>query len=310
MKIRPSPTESATLYKVGTKKIGNDGNKWVIVENVKGVKRWKLLKKVSKNNSKKQIINKEQFFNLTKHDNKPLEKIIAKNINSSFIYNILTTKIFKEINKLGIETFIVPLPMSKDGLYFDDYAGTYIEEHYKKNISKINFLYFTFFMNNKGDAINLNRNISVNFNKMDKETKMKIIDIFEKYLFDYFEWSGSNAVIMNIHYQKIKNKSKLNKNSIKDDDIYPYIEIIFVFKNNKNKDIAEKLIKFGETFIGKDIIWQYDFYDFNLKIYSFTDYKKHLSKIKNFLEQFNKNGKSHIKLIEFKNNKEIETILL
>ena len=43
--IRPSPTKSATLYKIGTIKIGNDGNKWIIAENTNGVKRWKLYKK-------------------------------------------------------------------------------------------------------------------------------------------------------------------------------------------------------------------------------------------------------------------------
>jgi len=43
--IRPSPSESATLYKVGAKKTGNDGNKWIIAENTNGVKRWKLYKK-------------------------------------------------------------------------------------------------------------------------------------------------------------------------------------------------------------------------------------------------------------------------
>ena len=31
--VRKSPTQSATLYKVGTKKKGNDGNTWIIVEN-------------------------------------------------------------------------------------------------------------------------------------------------------------------------------------------------------------------------------------------------------------------------------------
>ena len=41
---RPSPTESATLYKVGIKKIGSDGNKWIIAENKNGIKRWKLYK--------------------------------------------------------------------------------------------------------------------------------------------------------------------------------------------------------------------------------------------------------------------------
>ena len=43
---RPSPTESATLYKVGTVKTGNDGNKWIISESSNGVKRWKLYRKV------------------------------------------------------------------------------------------------------------------------------------------------------------------------------------------------------------------------------------------------------------------------
>lgn len=43
---RPSPTESATLYKVGTIKTGNDGNKWIISESSNGVKRWKLYRKV------------------------------------------------------------------------------------------------------------------------------------------------------------------------------------------------------------------------------------------------------------------------
>ena len=40
---RKSPSQSATLYKVGTKKKGIDGNIWIIVENVNGVKRWKKL---------------------------------------------------------------------------------------------------------------------------------------------------------------------------------------------------------------------------------------------------------------------------
>jgi hypothetical protein len=46
-KERPSPSESATLYKVGTKKTGNDGNTWIIAEASNGVKRWKLHRKKS-----------------------------------------------------------------------------------------------------------------------------------------------------------------------------------------------------------------------------------------------------------------------
>jgi hypothetical protein len=45
---RPSPSESATLYKIGTKKIGNDNNKWIVIQNKNGVNKWKLYKKPSK----------------------------------------------------------------------------------------------------------------------------------------------------------------------------------------------------------------------------------------------------------------------
>ena len=38
--MRKGPEESATLFSVGTKKKGNDGNMWVIVKNKNGVKRW------------------------------------------------------------------------------------------------------------------------------------------------------------------------------------------------------------------------------------------------------------------------------
>jgi len=43
-KIRPSPTESATLFKVGTIKKGNDGNKWIIKENSSKIKKWIIYK--------------------------------------------------------------------------------------------------------------------------------------------------------------------------------------------------------------------------------------------------------------------------
>jgi len=57
---RPSPSESATLYKVGIKKTGNDGNKWIIAENKIGVKKWKLYKKVtSKKVTSKKVTSKK-----------------------------------------------------------------------------------------------------------------------------------------------------------------------------------------------------------------------------------------------------------
>lgn len=38
---RPSPSESATLFKIGTIKKGNDGNSWIISETANGIRRWK-----------------------------------------------------------------------------------------------------------------------------------------------------------------------------------------------------------------------------------------------------------------------------
>lgn len=35
-----TPEKSATLYKVGTIRIGNDGNKWIVTENKNGIKKW------------------------------------------------------------------------------------------------------------------------------------------------------------------------------------------------------------------------------------------------------------------------------
>ena len=54
--MRKGPEESATLFSVGTKKKGNDGNMWVIVKNKNGVKRWQ--KKTNK--SKKSYTKKSR----------------------------------------------------------------------------------------------------------------------------------------------------------------------------------------------------------------------------------------------------------
>ena len=39
-KKRPSPTASATLFKAGTVKVGNDGHKWKVKIARNGVRRW------------------------------------------------------------------------------------------------------------------------------------------------------------------------------------------------------------------------------------------------------------------------------
>ena len=46
--LRKSPTESATQFKVGTKKKGNDGNMWEVKTTKTGVKRWTKVKDTKK----------------------------------------------------------------------------------------------------------------------------------------------------------------------------------------------------------------------------------------------------------------------
>lgn len=84
-KLRPSPSESATLFKVGTKKKGNDGNIWIITETKTGVKRW------SKNKSKSEH-NKYQI------------KMKGDNIDQ---FKLSGIKKLKEIGKLPITSKIV-----------------------------------------------------------------------------------------------------------------------------------------------------------------------------------------------------------
>ena len=38
---RPSPSESATLFKISTRKKGNDGNMYIVVADKNGTHKWK-----------------------------------------------------------------------------------------------------------------------------------------------------------------------------------------------------------------------------------------------------------------------------
>jgi len=225
--VRPSPSQSATLYKVGTKKTGNDGNTWIITENVNGTKRWKLYKKVSKKISKKESkkvskkISKKESKKVSKKISKKESKKVSKKISkkeikslnnfgftpvfekkldkimesyNKVIYNKLKNNIIPELNKLGIETYLVPLPLSKSGHYFTDYAPEYIREVYNKDMIErldIKDIYFVFYLSHDGKNLERNK-IVANFAPFGNKKK-DVIEIFKKYLGNKFEWNGSNT---------------------------------------------------------------------------------------------------------------------
>ena len=54
MTNRKGPSESATKFKKGTKRIGNDGNMWVIATTSSGTQRWQKINVLKKKNSTKK----------------------------------------------------------------------------------------------------------------------------------------------------------------------------------------------------------------------------------------------------------------
>lgn len=60
MMARKGPSKSATLFKNGTVKVGNDGNKWIIVTSKSGVRRWQKVKRLSMNSGTKTMKNKPE----------------------------------------------------------------------------------------------------------------------------------------------------------------------------------------------------------------------------------------------------------
>lgn len=80
---RIAPTVSATLFKKGTVKKGNDGKKWMIVTNKHGVKRWqkmntsvssKTRRTMKRNNTSARVVAMKADPDSVWGKNKPLER--------------------------------------------------------------------------------------------------------------------------------------------------------------------------------------------------------------------------------------------
>jgi hypothetical protein len=75
---RKAPTASATLFKRGTVKKGNDGNKWSIVADTRGVQRWQKISIARKNRTVKhksaRVLAMEADPDSVWGKNKPLER--------------------------------------------------------------------------------------------------------------------------------------------------------------------------------------------------------------------------------------------
>ena len=82
MKTRKSPVESATLFKVGTKKRGQDGQIWIVKKTKTGVQRW-VVSSVTEKKKLKKIPLKHRRFR--KHK-KTKTKTPTNNLCNSFVF--------------------------------------------------------------------------------------------------------------------------------------------------------------------------------------------------------------------------------
>ena len=108
LKIRKGPYVSATKQLIGTKKKGNDGNMWKVIENKNGIKRWLKIStnKTNKTRKDKIITNKEiqntdmnTDMDTIRNANKKLHKFwmdLADTKHSIFIYKNKSYKIIRK----------------------------------------------------------------------------------------------------------------------------------------------------------------------------------------------------------------------
>jgi hypothetical protein len=164
MSTRKAPSKSATLFKNGTIKKGNDGNNWIIVTTSNGIQRWKKVavstaKTTRKNSAKprpksKRVLEMEADPNTVWGKNRPLEELwesLASGKKVVLIYKTGDHKIFtmptgKMTNRKMFNTFdddpnivaVLSAPLSQDAyevyLYpkAKDKTVEYVIKNYKK----------------------------------------------------------------------------------------------------------------------------------------------------------------------------------
>lgn len=214
---RKSPTESATLYKVGTKKIGNDGNTWIIVENKNNVKKWQKYERRIKDSFKKE----EKKTSIKPIKKRVSKKISLKNVKTTDLYDLpkikknnwakwlenLTSDQKKYVDKVrnsyksieketGIIVIEVILPVSNGGYYFIDYIWDYAKELYPTILDDDKaYLMVTFkltqdmhlFLDSKNHITSQHKGILRTY----KKNLLEYIEKFNKEKNGKIKWGGS-----------------------------------------------------------------------------------------------------------------------
>ena len=109
---RKAPTASATLFKRGTMKKGNDGNKWSIAVDRRGVKRWQLKKNPTtmkqRRHKSARLLAMEADPDTVWGKNKPLEKFWRKLASGEKAVIIYTTSASRPPTIVNVPPRVIP----------------------------------------------------------------------------------------------------------------------------------------------------------------------------------------------------------
>ena len=153
------------------------------------------------------------FYNFKPVSEQQLSICMKENNETLFIHTKIT-EIINELSNIDITSCFVALPMDKNGLYWSDYPTDYIQENY--NITE-NYMCFIVYLNKKGNKIKKPYIvIQRDFDRLEK--MIKVIEIIQTHLKDYFVWSGSSHDTMKIYFTKQETQPDI---VLKEDDSYP-----------------------------------------------------------------------------------------
>ena len=325
--IRKAPSSSATLHKVGSKKVGNDGNTWVIKESKNGTKSWKLhkkvntktkstskgtLKKFKKTKSKTKSKSKKpkrkskagkfsvlDFYDVKQMTLTQLEKVINNKTKTKNIYNKIKTKLIPALQDAVTNVCVVPLPFSDGGVFWSDYPLDYARDKCKQD-DLDNFATVVFYLDNKGNEIVTQNGIKISYSHLSIDGKKKIINVLNKELDGYYDWNGKNTDVIIINFDEGLYK-QIDIKKLKQDDIYPSIQINIYMVKSKTNDDAPELYnelydKMKKQFKNSSIDGGYSYSDIDLVVYTVDPktYTKHVTELKKLIKNNKKVNKFSI----------------
>ena len=219
----PSPTGLGFCAKgeiVGDLREGKDGNTWKVIEDKNGRKRWVK-------SSLKNFFSLEMFFQVTVIPPEEVNNYLQNNV----IFEKIRNEIIPKLNSKEIKVYLIPLPLSDNGIYWSDYADSYLNKFYGQKHFDEEYIKITIYFDN--DLIlNINRDIKINYN-LNQSNQQIVYDTFRKHLPYNFNWSGIILESMTIQYEKSKNKAK--KLVVKNLSYYP---IASIHINIKKSDVS------------------------------------------------------------------------